>query len=106
MEDKLRQVVERGSPDTYRERGIRLLVEADLEDYDQADYITARSAGLTIAEANHALLLAQEIRRVGIDAFLRRGNSMSIPQNPKQKLLRRKRRRTSEEPEIKKRTKF
>lgn len=105
MEEKLRKFVEAGSPDTSREVVMSKICRNDLTNIVQSDYLLARTSGLTIAEANHALLLAQEIRTLGIEAILARVNAITTPKTLKSANLKRKRRR-DEEPDLKKRAKF
>lgn len=105
MEEKLIKFVEARSPDTSREAVMSMLCSEELIDIVQSDYNIARSSGLTITESKHALLLAQEIRKLGIETILAKANSLTTSNNVKPITVKRKRRK-EEEPELKKRTKF
>lgn len=67
-----------GSPDTFRKATIKSINPHNLNaSLSNPEYIIARFSGLTIAEAKDALILAEEIRKSGIEKVMAKWEVLS-----------------------------
>lgn len=96
--------LEEGSPDRNTAKFLQALGSRRTEGTRCEEYLKARSSGLNIAEAQCAVVICEEMQRVGLEAFITKLESASMPQIAQK--LKRKRRKNQDDPQMKKKSKF
>lgn len=100
----LKPYLEGGSPDRSTTKFLQALGGRRAESVRSEEYLRARTSGLNMAEAQCAVVICEEMQRVGLEAFISKLESSSMAQIAQK--LKRKRRKNQDDTQMKKKSKF